>query len=317
MKILVLTSAVRQPDNHLLWDGLKRFCEVEVHYLSKEQQGSLRKYLSAIQVDAFDWIVLDLFFKMISRQARWLRRLPKLVIYEEDACQEFIPSSRWRGKFSDFYKKIHHARVIMTGHQVAEKFRELGVDVRFLPKGYDSSRLFDMNRQRSVRLGFIGRLASDAYRERSEFLGKAVEAFGLRVMRTEPGEAYCAGLNSIQVFVSADIGLGEYMAKNFEAMACGCLLLAYRQGGGEEAALHFEDGVNVLLYSDFQEFSEKVAWLDQNPGNLQAIAAKGKVLAESHFNYFNQSQQLHAFLSDEPRQWQRPFLDRILGRNAR
>lgn len=300
--MLVLTTRPREPDNHLLWEGLRQHAEVELHYVPKQAQRDLRALLKRFDLAAYDRVVLDLLFRFVSRHARLLRRVPGLVLYEEDACQEFIAGSKWRGRFSAFYRRVPHARVIFTGRQVAERFRALGVDACFLPKGYDSAGLYDEGRARDIELGFIGRLASDAYRERRAFLQRAERELGLQVMRTEPGDAYREALNRIRIFLSADIGLGEYMAKNFEAMACGCLLLAHRQGGGEEEALGLVDGVNAVLYGDFDEMAARLQALRAEPARAAEIARRGQVLAGERFDYRRQGERLHAMLSAEPRE---------------
>ena len=298
-RFLVLTSASREPDNHLLWEGLRQYAEVDVHFLNKEQQRNLKKFFASIDTDAYDRIVLDLFFRILRKHARFLKRLPNLVLYEEDACQEYIPSSRWRGKFSAFYRKLPNVRVIITGYSVSEKFRDMGFDVRFLPKGYDSSKLYDTGSKRDIELGFIGRTSSNTYAERKEFIQRATAELDLKAMRTEPGDAYRVALSRIKAFVSVDVGLGEYMAKNFEAMACGCLLLACRQGDGEEQALGFVDGENVILYDDFQGFASKVAFLRNNPEKCRLIAEQGQSLAHCSFDYLKQAEGLYGYLKED------------------
>ena len=313
MRVLVLTTTPREPDNHLLWEGLRAFADVDLQHVVKDDQRHLTWLLKRFDLKTYDRVVLDLLFRHVSRHARALGSVAGLVLYEEDACQEFIPSSRWRGKFSAFYRKLPHARVICTGHHVAERLRAMGVDACFLPKGHDSSKLYDVKKPRDIALGFIGRLASDAYQDRRAFLERAASEQGLQIFRTRPGDEYREALNRISVFLSADVGLGEYMAKNFEAMACGCLLLAYRQGHGEEEALGLIDGKNVVVYSDFFEFVEKLSRLRADPGMLKHIAAAGQTFAQQHFDYARQARDLYEFLLPEPRKpakagWLRSFL---------
>ena len=297
MKILVLSSRPREPDNHLLWKGLAQHADVDVRYVDKTQQKELGVLLDSLDFALYDRVVLDLLFRYVRLHARRLSRVPGLVFYEEDACQEFIPASRWCGKFSAFYRKVPHARVFFTGHRVAKQFEAMGVDAQFLAKGYNRSSLYVQNVPRDIELGFIGRLGSDAYQERRQFL-KGIEATcGLQIMRTEPGAAYCEALNRIRFFVSADIGLGEYMAKNFEAMACGCLLFAYRQGGGEEQALGLEDGVNVLLFDDQQTFLARLAQARDDAQWAGQIAARGAQFAREHLDYYSQSDRFYQLLS--------------------
>ncbi len=297
MRVLVLTSTPREPDNHLLWKGLARFAEVEVRYIDRAQQKRLGSILRAIDATAFDRVVVDLLFRYVHKQVRILRRMPGLMFYEEDAWLEFTPNSRWRGKFSAFYRQVPHARVVMTGFHVAQRFKSLGVDAHFLVKGYDSDKLYDAHQPRDIELGFIGRLGSNAYRERRAFLQRAADQFGLAIMRTEPGDAYREALNRIKIFVSADIDMGEYMAKNFEAMACGCALLAYRQSEGEVQAIGLVDGGNVMLYESEQEFDAKLAQLRADPPLAARIAQEGRVFAEQHLNYFEQSKAVFDLLS--------------------
>ncbi|MDD2031892.1 glycosyltransferase [Pseudomonas sp. N-137] len=298
MKILVLSSWPREPDNRLLWEGLAQHADVEVRYVDKAQQRKLGALLDSLDFALYDRVVLDLLFRYVHRHVRRLSRIPGLTFYEEDACQEFMPTSRWRGKFSAFYRRLPHARMIFTGYQVSRQFHEMGVDAKFLVKGYDRSHLYVMDEPRDIELGFIGRLGSNAYKQRREFLTSIESTCGLRLMRTEPGAAYCEALNRIRFFVSADIGFGEYMAKNFEAMACGCLLFAYRQGGGEEEAIGLEDGVNVLLFDDQQTFLKR---LEQARNDVQwaaDIAARGTKFAREYLSYYNQSDKLYQILSD-------------------
>lgn len=313
MRVLVLTTTPREPDNQLLWESLRAFADVDLHLIERKDQRHLSRLLKHFNLKAYDRVVLDLLFRHVSRHAGVLSSVAGLVLYEEDACQEFIPSSRWRGKFSVFYRKLPHARVIFTGHHVAKRFRDLGVDACFLPKGYDSSKLYDLKKPRDIALGFIGRLASDAYQDRRAFVERAAVEQELQILRTRPGNEYREVLNRVSVFLSADVGLGEYMAKNFEAMACGCTLVAFRQGHGEEEALGLIDGKNVVLYGDYSEFAEKLSRLRAEPDISKRIAASGKVLAQQHFDYARQARDFYGFLLPEPQEpakasWARSFL---------
>ncbi len=101
----------------------------------------------------------------------------------------------------------------------------------------------------------------------------------MQLLRTEPGAAYNEMLNRIQFFISADQGLDEYMGKNFEAMAAGCVLCCFRQGGGEEEALGFVDLENVVLYSDLEELKKKLDLLKEQPDKIKEIARSGRELA--------------------------------------
>jgi glycosyltransferase involved in cell wall biosynthesis len=310
MRILVLSTSPRQPDNHLLWEGLSEFADVEIRYFSKQEQKRLGALLRKLDFSAYDRVVCDLLFRYLVREWRLLSRIRGLLIYEEDACQEFIENSKWKGCFSSFYRKVPHARIVITGFRVCQRYKELGIDAHFLPKGFDSSKLYDMGLERDIPLGFVGRLDSETYHARKEFLLWAERNHGLRILRANPGDDYRNLLNRIKVFVSADIGLGEYMAKNFEAMACGCALLAFRQGHGEEEALGIESGEQVMLYENQQQFEAFVAQLSSEQNVVSAISNAGKAMAVQRFDYASQSADFFAILTSfEPiptgfRTWQ-------------
>ncbi len=286
MRVLVLSSADRALDNRMLWSSLQEGVQVEVRFLDKDQQRRLRRYFVDIAIDKYERVILDLMFKHIRTQSGFLRTLPALTLYEEDAYLDFMPGSRWSGAFVRFYRQLPGVRVISTGFAVTNHLRAAGVDAHFVPKGFDPARMVLQNQKRDIELGFIGRLGSAAYSARRTLLEALAKVEPLEIMRTHTANEYVETLNRINIFISADVGLSEYMAKNFEAMACGCLLLAKRQGRGEEEALGLEDGVNLLLYDDLASLLERLEWAREHPGLAQSIAVKGRehVLARNAYD---------------------------------
>lgn len=138
---------------------------------------------------------------------------------------------------------------------------------------------------RDIELGFVGSLKSVAYSGRKQLLEELGKVEPLTVTRTESGDEYREMLNRIRFFVSADVGMGEYMIKNFEAMACGCVLFAYDQGSVENNALGFVDMQNVVLYSSVDELRQKLALLRQNAELAERIAQEGQALAQTHYSF--------------------------------
>ncbi len=291
MRVLVLTAADRLPNLNALYGMLGCHLPIEVLRLSKNQQRHLGETLAGLDLSVFQRVLLDLPFRHIRGQARCLSGLAGLVIYEEDACQNYLEGSRYRGQFSRFYRRVPQARVVVTGAALAERLCAEGVAASFMAKGFDSTRLFAEVGPRDIELGFIGRTASKSYQQRKALLEQLAEVEPLQLLRTEPGDAYRHMLNRIQVFVSADIGLGEYMAKNFEAMACGCLVLAWRQRV-EEAAIGLEEGKHLLLYSSLDELRGQLARLRREPLLLQSVAKNGQAFVEEHLTYLHLAARL-------------------------
>ena len=302
MRVLILTAAQRLPDLSTLYAELTKYHGLEVLRLEKKAQRNLRKSLKPLNLASFDRIVLDLPFKNVHRQTRFLARLNGLLVYDEDACQNYLSNSRWYGVFSQFYRRLPRARIVVTGASVAARLQAEGFAVSFAPKGYDPTRQYlqpeavDLQ-QREIELGFIGRTASAAYAGRKELLEQLAASEPLQLLRTEPGAAYRQMLNRIRLFISADVGLGEYMAKNFEAMACGCVLLAWRQGS-EEPAIGLQDGQHLLLYNDLAELRGHIAALRNDPARAQRIADAGRAFVHEQLSYNHLAARMAALLAE-------------------
>ncbi|MDP9526543.1 glycosyltransferase family protein [Pseudomonas protegens] len=285
MKVLFLVQKEQRAILDRLYEGVAENCECDVRWLSSDEQRNLRRYFRReVDVSRYDRIIFFLRFKQEIRQVGFIRTVPNLVILEHDAYQNYIPC-KYTGKFSAHYRRLPWARVISSGHMVTERLREEGFDAVFVPKGYDQALLQAQGRERDIELAFVGSTNSVAYSGRKALLDELARVEPLVVTRTKSGEEYCATLNRIRFFVSADVGMGEYMIKNFEAMACGCVLLAFDQGAAENAALGFKDMVNVVLYKDIPQLQEKLAHLRMNSLLAADIARNGQELAVNQFSF--------------------------------
>ncbi|AIR88344.1 glycosyltransferase [Pseudomonas cremoricolorata] len=285
MKVLFLVQKEQRAILDRLYDGVAAHCDCDLRWLSSDEQRNLRRYFRQ-EVDAsrYDRIVLFLRFKQEIRQAGFIRTLPNLVILEHDAYQNYI-SCKYTGKFSAHYRQMPWARVISSGFMVSQRLREEGFDAVFVPKGYDQQLLTDQGQARDIELAFVGSTRSVAYSGRKALLDELAQVEPVVVTKTNSGADYCNTLNRIRFFVSADVGMGEYMIKNFEAMACGCVLLAFDQGSAENQALGLEDMRNVVLYDSIPVLQEKLRTLRADPALAASIAEQGQRLALEHFSF--------------------------------
>ena len=285
MKVLFLVQKEQRAILDRLYDGIAEQCDCDMRLLTSAEQDNLRKYFREhVDVERYDRIVFFLRFKKEIRQVRFIQTLPNLVILEHDAYQNYIPC-KYTGKFSAHYRKLPWARVISSGYMVSQRLCEEGFDAYFVPKGYDQALLQDRARERDIELGFVGSLNSVAYSGRKDMLESIAEVENLLITRTKSGEEYCETLNRIRYFVSADVGMGEYMIKNFEAMACGCVLFAFDQGAEENRALGFIDMQNIVLYRDREELRQKLQQLRASPELSQSIAEAGQALVEQRYSF--------------------------------
>ena len=292
MKVLFLVQKDQRAILDRLYEGVAAHCECDLRWLSGDEQRNLRRYFRReVDVSRYDRIVFFLRFKQEIRQVGFIRTIPNLVILEHDAYQNYIPC-KYTGKFSAHYRRLPWARVISSGFVVAERLRSEGFDAVFVPKGYDQTQLQDQRRERDIELAFVGSTNSVAYSGRKALLDELGQVEPLLVTRTKSGAEYLETLNRIRFFVSADVGMGEFMIKNFEAMACGCVLLAYDQGAAENAALGLQDMHNVVFYQTIAQLQEKLARLREDPQLAQRIADNGRELAVEQFSFARIGQRI-------------------------
>lgn len=281
LRVLLLVQAEQRVNLDSFYDGIAQALQsCDIRRLSKAEQADLKGYFRRhVDVEHYDRIVFFLRFKQEIRQVRFIRSLPNLVILEHDAYQNYLPGNKYHGRFSRHYRALPWARIIVSGCGLARRLRSEGFDTAFVPKGYDQEILRNLGRRRDIELAFVGSTGHRAYSGRREFLEGLAERVDLKIMRVASGREYLETLNRIRFFVSCDKGFGEYMIKNAEAMACGCVLLAYDQGEEENGAMGFVDMENIVLYRDADELLHKLERLRAEPELADAIAAAGEALA--------------------------------------
>lgn len=285
MRVLLLVQKEQRVVLDRLYEGIAAHTDCDLRWLDREDQANLRRYFRRnVRVEDYERIVFFLRFKQEIRQVPFIRTVPNLVILEHDACQNFF-SGKYQGKFSRHYAQLPWARVISSGYTVTQKLRAEGADAVFVPKGYDQTMLRNLGLERDIELAFIGSTKSSVYTERRRMLDEIAAREQLLITRTASGDEYLRMLNRIRFFVSADAGIGEYMIKNFEAMACGCVLFAYDQGEEENVALGFRDMENIVLYRDAADVSAKLARLRADSSLAARIAEAGQCLAETRYRF--------------------------------
>jgi glycosyltransferase involved in cell wall biosynthesis len=312
LRVLFLIQAEQRAILDRLYEGVQENCACDIRSLNRDEQANLRRYFREhVDVSLYDRIVFFLRFKQEIRQVSFIRSIPNLVILEHDAYQNYVPG-KYSGKFSAHYRRLPGVRVITSGAQVARRLRDEGVDSRFVPKGYDQALLRDLGGERDIELAFVGSTKSSAYSGRKALLDELRNLEDLVVTRTQSGEEYLNILNRIRFFVSADVGMGEYMIKNFEAMACGCVLLAWDQGTEENQALGFVDMENLVLYRSVDELRSKLTILRSDPELAARIAFAGRALAEREYSFSRIGKRIVQAL-DEPLRIRPPMrlLDRL------
>ena len=293
-----------------LYDAVASHCQCTIMRLTREDQMDLAKWqkCNSINFSAYDRTLMFLRVKRIMKQKHFLKKIPNLVFLEHDACQDKMPESPYFGRFTDLYLSLPSCRVLCSGYQLTQEFKKLGIDSVFVPKGCDTEMVVNQNQPRGIELGFIGSLKHDVYTGRRNFLLKMHELEGLDIERTESGHPYVERLNRIRIFLNADVGMREYMIKNFEAMAAGCLLMCLDMGDEENKAVGFQDGENVVLFKNLEESSFKLRELQQDHARVVAIATAGEKWVREKANYSVVSRRIVDALPSPLADWPQPTL---------
>ena len=276
MRVLILDRLERACTFDPLYQGIVQALPGSVHRkLTKQEVKELPKTLAKMDFSQFDRVLLDVPIRRAAHAISEICKIPGLVFFELDAYQELMPESKFYKTFLSYFKAFDGAPVIVTGYCIEAYLKENGVNAICIPKAFDNTLLENLESERDIDAAFIGRLGGDVYSFRKNALLKMQAELGMQILRTETAQEYLELLNRIKIFVSADIGLNEYMIKNFEAMACGCLLLAKTQET-EDAKLGFYHKENIVLYETPEQAITLVKELLANPSELQRIALAGQ-----------------------------------------
>lgn len=266
-----------------IWDAVQRDLSpsMDIEEMDQKDVVALRTVMARLRAGhEYHRVIFDCNLRNIGREWRHLRGVERLVIFDNDLYHHFNPRSSYHGLFVAMLKTLCPHRVIATGLYTVQGFQNEGLNVSYLPKSYDPALIRHLDRPRDIEFGFVGRIKNKVYADRRNFLEGLRDSIGLQILRTEDGPDYCETLNRIRFFISADQGLNEYMAKNFEAMAAGCVLCAAPTIAQEAECLGFHDMQNVVLYSSPAELMEKLSLLRSDPARADGIAARGRQLVE-------------------------------------
>jgi len=306
MKVMLLVMDEQRVILDRLYETVQQNCdECSIYRLSKHQQMNLGPFLASVNHQEFDRVVIFSRVKRLAPQLSVLKCIPGLVFLEHDAYQNYMPGSKYFEAYSRLYRRLPWSRALVSGAVVARRMQAENIDAVFVSKGYDEKMLRNLGCARDIPIGFLGSLKSQEYAQRKAILEALARRTGMLVTRTESGAEYLKTLNRIKVFVSADTGMGEFMIKNFEAMACGCVLLAWSQGE-EDGLLGFQDMHNVVFYRSEDEAVEKLKLLQSDPELASRIARHGQAFAASQYSFARVGRDLAVEIQREMRPWQQP-----------
>jgi hypothetical protein len=301
MKVLLIQKAEAANPMEPVWEALAQHCTLDKVAFGKCERADYAGALAARDLSAYDRVLIWQNIKWIGAQYPALRKVPNLVFYEHDTCQHFVPESTWHGKFEVVFRDIGKVRLIVSNRTSERTFRAAGIDCAYLPKAYNPAVISNLEKERDIEFGHVGRTNTRLYKQRLALLRSLAKQIDVQLLRTEDGDfvAYNTMLNRIRFFISADIGFNEYMSKNFEAMAAGCVLVAKRQPAIEQEALGFVDMENVVLYDARGELVSKVRILQRDVERAKKIAEAGQQLVQNRHAMAQRGTELFQLLRPE------------------
>ena len=294
MKVLLLVQEQQRSIFDTWYEAIADGLEVcDIVRVPADDQKRMKKFIktSSIDFNNYDRVILFLRYKKMMRQVRFVQSIPNLVIIELDAFQNYC-ESKYNGRFTKYFKQIPWARVLCTGKGHTQTLCEEGFDVHFVGKAYDHKLLKNLKLNRDIELGFLGSLQTGVYKYRKQFLEDLAKKENVLIHRTKSGAEYLQMLNRIKFFISADIPFKEYMIKNFEAMACGCVLFTWDNGEIENKQLGFVDMETVVLYKDMDELIKKIEILRKDDTLAKTIAQNGQKLVEDNHTWQNSADKI-------------------------
>jgi hypothetical protein len=296
MKYLVIRQQHKR--TKAIWDTLARELPLRLEVVDADDRARFRTLMQELAQHDYDRVVFDCNIRSIGRDYRLLQGIRNLVIFDNDLYHHFHDKSAYFGLFVSLLKTLPPHRVISTGLFTVENFRQRGLNISYLPKSYDPDYVHFLNTPRDIEFAFVGRIKHKIYTQRRTFLEELRRELDLKIIKTSEDSCYNETLNRIRFFLSADLGLNEFMAKNFEAMAAGCILCAVPTSTEEAAILGFEDMKNIVFYSSLNELKTKLDHLRSNPALENRIADAGRKLVEARHSDYHRAAEIRAILSE-------------------
>lgn len=309
MKILLLLGEGEHntlPDE--FYSGLhKQIGSVDLRRLKQEEQAQLKSYFgNSVSLGKYDRVVMNISFEVLPAQLKFLQSIHSLVFIDSQASHD-KRDGLYKNQHLNFYKQIPWARVIVNNYSIMSTYLQAGLDTCCVPKGYSSATNFrQRNTEDNTALSPAeGNVFTDRA-QRQRFLDLIIKDYpGSRIVgrhaqitlvdvlypgyKEEQGVVSSLGqmLSSIRLIIFPDISRGEYRSRIFEAMADGALVLSYNHGDIENRYLGLIDMKNIVLFSYYQEFRDKMTALADRPDIASTIADEGRKLVEKNYRQYD------------------------------
>ena len=181
--------------------------------------------------------------------------------------------------------------VFVSSNEGVERLKSLGFPNLFwLPHGFDSTLNYDQNLERVYDVGFVGATHLKTHEKRRVLLKALLARYRVNDY-TKPvfGKEMYRVYNQCKIVVNLS-NLGGFSMRNFEAMACGALLLTDTEWGGMDDL--FQDGRHLVKFSTAADLFTKIDHYLAHPSEREAIARAGHAETIAKHSYRHRAQEM-------------------------
>ena len=307
MKVLWLSLETDRTEFREFVERLGASVQLAEKWLTLKDAKHFSKAIGAEELKAFDRVLVHLPIKLLLKQTPYLRCIPNLLLLQRDLVCIATTEPATLEKYFKALAIMPWVRVLLPYSQVAQQLTQAGIDNQQIPLGISPGEYCDLGLSRSHSAAILADLDDPALKARKQLLLNIKTQNKLQIFEPEKGNALQEQLNNQLIAVTCEQGCSSYRALNFQAMACGCLLLTWDRGSEETNALGFKDMNNVMLYRDERSAQAKLNFLKRHPDQLEAIRDQGKALVETRHSMIamaasvveNLAQSLIPFTGDD------------------
>src|SRR5688572_20661477 len=150
MKLLIVSTANKLKRTKHLWREMCRLTSAQQEVLEQGAYSSLKDLANRCDFSRFDRVIIDNNLRRMGRQYKELKRIPNLVLFDFDFCNNYIPSSSARGKLESVLKTLGAHRIIVSSVSIKDDLKAKGFDAAYSAKAYDAFFVQDLGLTRDI-----------------------------------------------------------------------------------------------------------------------------------------------------------------------